>query len=334
MDNTKLVLGNLLTVPDYKHQESLLGYETDLIYLEGIKADNVYMEKVPNTRKKDISLEASIYEKWDEITRKNPNAFDGPRARFEGSVFNKDTGMLHIRWSDERYKTHAILRDVRLPQPLPRQYQANLYTINGIPLTKDNKIPIVTRNPKHTDQGKIRHIAPAGFVDVKQLDCILEAENVSEAVIRNLLKELNLPDSYAESPHTATGRELREELKYKDSKNFPTSVFNPKDMKVLGIVYNSYKNFDYTTSVLIPLKTTSEKISLKGNEHEQIEWIGTDLKDLRHFLFELSSEPEMNSGHLRGDIALTIGHLYGEKAYTETLEYVTDGLIKKVFKTD
>lgn len=319
MNGAKLVLGNILTDPDYKYQEILLGYETDLICLKGIQADKVHMKKVLNTRKINTYLENLIEKKWDETTKSNPNAWDAPRARFEGSYFDNDAETLHILWSDERYKTHAIIRNVRLPQPLPKPYQANLFTINGIPLTRDKKIPIVTRNPKHTDQGKIRHIAPAGFIDVKDVDNVLKAENVSEATIRKLSDEFGLQNSYAESPHVATGRELKEELEYN---------LDPEDMKMLGIVYNSFKNFDYTASVLIPLKTESEKIKLKGEEHENLEWLGTSFEELKSFLFELSIAPDTNSGHLRGDIALTIGYLYGEKAYKETLEEVTNKLIK------
>lgn len=330
MSNAKIILGHFLTNPNYKYQEHLLGYETDLICLKGISADKVHMEKIPNTRQTNHYLEQLIDQQWEETIKKNPKAFDCPRARFEGSLFDNDTGVLHIKWSDERYKTHAILRDVRLPQSLPKPYQANLYTINGIPFTEDNKIPIVTRNPKHTDQGKIRHIIPSGFVDIKEIDSILRAENVSETVMRKLFDELNLPNSYAESPHTATSRELKEELKYcKKSRNLPIQVFKPEDMRILGIVYNSFKNFDYTVSALIPLKTNSKKIILKGKEHKRLEWIKTDFEELKSFLLEISAEPDTTSGHLRGDIALTIGHLYGEEAYKEALDHVTNSLIKR-----
>jgi len=327
----RLKRGVVLVVPVYRHQENMLGFETDLITLDGIPASNVYMEKVPNTRKTDEYVEVLIERRWAEIS-KNPNAKDNPRARFEGSFYDNDTGMLHIRWSDDRYKNHATLRETRLPKP----YQAALFTINGIPHTKDEKIPIVVRNPKTTDQGRIRHIAPAGFIDVEEVDEKLRAENVSDATVRKLFDELGYSaSSYSESPHHATGRELFEELQYgekeyeKGEPTFPPEVFNPKDMRVLGIVYNSLKNFDYTASVLIPLSADSNRVHLKGGEHEEIEWVGTNYEGLRELLLDLSISPETNSGHLRGNVALTIGHLHGETAYTEALEYVTLEIAKR-----
>lgn len=277
-------------VPEYTWQEHFLGYETDIICPKGITADQIIVQEVHNRRKTSPALESLIQGKWDEILKKHPNAFNGKRARYEGSFFVQ--GYLVLQWSHEQYKTHAGINDTGLPRP----YQANILGINGIPLTEDNKIPIVTRNPKTTNQGRIRHIVPAGMVDIimgsRQKPCI-------------------------ETLHAATEREFREEL---NSCADGTAAFNPENMKLLGIVYNSFKNFDYVGAILVPLKTSSGNITLKGDEHEQMEWVSAELKELKELLLELSSAPETNSGHLRGNIALLIGHLYGKDAYTETID--------------
>jgi len=302
MKMNKPDIGSLLSVPNHRYLENLLGFETDLITLDGLPAENVYMEKTSNTRKTNEYIENLIKERSAEIT-KNPKAKYNPRARFEGSFYDNNISRLDILWSDERYMNHAALSVFFMEPKLPRHYKANLFTISGIPLTTDKKIPIVIRNPKATDHGRIRHIAPAGFVDVK-------------------------PEG-AETPHEATEREFREELRYKDAEMFPQEIFNPSDMRVLGIVYNSLKNFDYTASVLIPLNAESNDIYLKGEEHEEIEWVGTDYEGLKELLLDLSMTPDTNSGHLRGAVALTIGHIYGEDAYEETL----DRLVLDIFKS-
>ena len=225
-------------------------------------------------------------------------------------MFDNDTGILHIYWSDDVYSNHSVLREIRLPKP----YQANLFTINGIPITLDNKIPIAVRNPSMTDQGRIKHITPAGFIDVLEVNGVLEAEGVKETVIRKLFDELRYSPTLSESPHEATYRELSEEL------SFPREAFNPQKMRLIGIVYNWLKNFDYTAAVTIPLDCMSNEISLAGAEHEELEWVDTDLFTLKRLLFDLAFAPETNSGHLRGDIGMLIAHLHGGNAYKIALE--------------
>jgi ADP-ribose pyrophosphatase YjhB (NUDIX family) len=317
----RLDLGEVLSTPSYRYQERLLGYETDLVCIGGIPANRVNMVKVSNTRKTDKYIDKMIEEGWTEEKRRYPNAEDKPRARYEEGFFDIDKGRLHIMWSDDRYKNHAALRHTILPKP----YQANLFTINGVPLTENHKIPIAVRNPEATDQGRIRHIVPAGFVDVREIDKELRSEDVSEATIRKLFDELDYSPSLPESPYAAAGRELFEELRYGGvEEGFPPGVFNPEDMRILGIVYNHSKNFDYTATVLIPLKAKPEDIKLEGKEHEALEWVDTeDIFTLKGVLFRLAVAPETNSGHLRGDVALTIGHVHGEKAYNSVLEEVT-----------
>lgn len=325
MGSQRLNLGEVLSTPGYRYQERLLGYETDLVCIEGIPANMVNMVKVPNTRKVDKYVDKIIEEGWTEEKLRHPNAEDNPRARYEGRIFDNNTGMLRILWSDDSYKNHAVLRHTILP----KSYQANLFTINGVPLTANHKIPIAVRNPEATDQGRKKHTVPGGFVDVRQIDKELRSEDVSEATIRKLFDELGYSPSLPESPHIATKRELFEELRYRNiEEGFPPEVFNPEDMRILGIVYNHFNNFDYTATVLIPLNAKPEDIKLEGEEHDEIGWVDTDIFSLKNVLFELAVAPETNSGHLRGDVALAIGHLHGEKAYNSVLEEVTLRLAK------
>ena len=315
LHNARFTTGEMAQTPNHRHSEHLLGFETDIIFFDGLPAQNVSYVPTQTTRKTTPYTNLFIKNHWGEITKKNPQVFDAPKVRFEGSMYNQDENTLFILWSEDRYSTHAAMRDTILP----KAYQANLFTINGIPLTSDNKIPIVVRNPKKTDQGRIKHITPAGFVNLKKLGGS-QPESVEDTISRKLLDELQLPILYAmENPYKATERELHEELKH--ATDFSANVFKPERMRILGIVYNYKKNFDYTATVLIPLDATSSEISLKGEEHEdEIDWTSTTLDSLRTTLYELAIAPETNSGHLRGDIALLTGHLYGKKAYLQTLD--------------
>lgn len=308
----RTTLGENLQTPFYRHNERVLGYETDMIFPMGIPAQNIQYIKVPSTRKTTPYINQVIKNRWNEITTKYPQAFDAPRARFEGSIYDQSTNLLKILWSDATYSMHAALRETILP----KSYQANLFTINGIPFPKDEKIPILWRNPKKTDQGRIRHIAPAGFIDVYDIRDKLIPETVEKATIRYLLKELTFPGSnYMKGVFDTTERELHEELVT------PKHAFNLENMRILGIVYNYSKNFDYTASVLLPLNCESTEIKVKGDEHEGgIDWINTNLESLKSILFELALAPETNSGHLRGDVALMISHLHGQEKYEEVLE--------------
>jgi hypothetical protein len=324
ISNQKFNFGTSMNIPRHRYLEHYLGFETDTISIEGIPATKINLIKVPNTREIDNSIELMIEKRWSKLENEN-NAFDNPRARFEGSYQDNETGELFIKWSDERYKNHAILKETNLPKP----YQANPFTINGIPYTTDKKIPIVNRNPNRSDQGAIRHIAPAGFIDIHEIDK-LKNKTIEQNTIKYIVKELNYSNTYKESPHEATKRELSEELQYKSNVEFPTEIFNPNDMKCLGIIYNSYKNFDYTASILIPLNTDSKNISLKGDEHVgEIEWYNTGYEELSDQLYKLAKNPNNNSGHLRGDIALTIGHLHGPQAYKQALNNVVLNLTKE-----
>lgn len=311
MFNSKIMQGERLQTPDYRLNEHILGFETEMIFFEGLPAKDIRYIPVPNTRKTIPYTSQLIKNRWEEIKDKNPNAFDAPRARYEGSYYDQDTKVLHVLWSEDRYSTHAAIRETILP----KAYQANLFTINGIPITADEKIPIAVRNPKTTDQGRIKHITPAGFIDLRKLGGELKPESVEEAVTRKLLDELQLPSNYSmETPYGTTEKELHQEL------TFPETAFNPDRMRILGIVYNYRKNFDYEAAVLIPLDATSSEITLRGKEHDELEWINTSLDSLKSTLYELAIAPETNSGHLRGDIALSIGHRYGQGAYLKALD--------------
>jgi len=317
MHSRRLKVGSIFQQPMYRYDENLLGFETDLIFFEGIPASNVVYHKVPNTRRETPYIRRLIESRWQEIVKRNPWAYDSPRARYEGATFDNDTRTLQIFWSEERYSTHAVMRETIFP----RSYQANLFTINGILLTRDGYIPIAVRNPRRTDQGRILHITPAGFIDLKKVGTRFVPERVDEATLRKLLDELNFIGVHImESPYDATLREMKEELKRKKPEG--EIPFDPNKMSIIAIIYNSRKNFDYTAAVLIPVNLSHEEITLRGEEHEELKWVRTSLDSLKTTLFELAIAPETNSGHLRGDIACLIGYLYGVEEYKKTLEEI------------
>ena len=317
----KAAFGPHSTMPSFRYNEHVLGFETEHRFFEGgLPADAITFAKVPNTRKTTPYINKFIETEWAKTVENaratGRKANDAPRARYEGSFYDYESGRLTVLWSDDKYSTHSTIRNT----PMPREYQANLFTINGIPLPKDGVVPILVRNPNTTDQGRIEHIAPAGFIDMKGGKGPIVPERIDEAATKMLFRELHIPDEpiYLESPHEATHRELGEELEY------PEAVYDPKKLSVIGIVYNCRKNFDYTTAVVIPLDCDSSEIKAKGKEHDKdaLRWVSTSRQSLKDALFELSFAPDMNSGHLRGDVALLIGHLYGAKEYEKALDEI------------
>jgi hypothetical protein len=327
----KSTLSPLAKGPAFAYNERLLGFETEYRFFEGgLPASAITFSKTKNTRKTEPYINQFIQAEWNKVVEKakatGGKAFDAPRARYEGSMFDHQNQHLTVLWSEDRYSTHGAIRGTILP----REYQANLFTINGIPLPKDGVVPILLRNPNATDQGRIEHIAPAGFINLKGSKGPIVPEGIDEAVTRLLFNELHIPDGpyYLESPHEATKRELNEEIEY------PVAAYVPEDMSVIGIAYNYRKNFDYEAAVVIPLNCDSSEIKPKGKEHEKdaLRWVSTSRESLKNTLFELSFAPDNNSGHLRADVALLIGHLYGAREYENALNEVVLELAKMTEK--
>jgi len=174
---------------------------------------------------------------------------------------------------------------------------------------RDKKLPIALKNPKTTDQGLIKSLSPIGFVNLDKSDSgRLEVESVGKAVERRL----------------------------RDEWEFPSSAFNPSKMELLGIVYNSHLNFDYDAAVLLPIDCNSSELkstqlSNGGKEGKYVKIDNVDMNEssLKSLLFEFSVKPNENSGHMRGDIALTYARLFGgRQAYQDVLEETLVELVK------
>jgi hypothetical protein len=127
----------------------------------------------------------------------------------------------------------------------------------------------------------------------------------------------------SETPYAATERELHGELAV------PKESLITDKMKLIGIVFNYSRNYDTTISVIVPAKCNSSKMTLKGEGHEIVRFLKASLADLKEELIRLSRDQNNSSGHLRGDIALTIAHLYGYSEYIRTLEAVSRQISKK-----
>ena len=308
MAGQRFLQGEHTQTPFYRYDEHNLGYETDMIFLgtgRGLPADNVVMSPVPNSRKTNAIVNQFIKAQWAEEQQKY-NAFDSPRARYEGSMFDTDTDRLITFWSEEKYSTHAAIRQANVG----KAYQANLWTINAILMPKNKKLPIGVRNATNTDQGRIKHLTPVGFVDL--------VPTKSEVAYGEVIGET----FGVESIGNAVTRRLYAEWEV------PERAFDPKRMELLGIVYNHHKNFDYDAAVLVPLDCDSHQLKSKqlrnggtAGKYDAIEEVDMDESSLRALLFEFALTPDNSSGHMRGDIALTIGRLYGGMPkYKEVLE--------------
>ncbi len=309
LPGTRIITGENAQTPSYRDSEQRLGYLTDMVFINGdfgLPLDRIAMARIPNSRKIDPDLENRIKTQWLAEIGKNPNAHDAPRARFEGSMYDTSTGRLLVHWSEERYSTHNSARNFNVG----KAYQANLWTINTIILPKDERLPIGLRNSATTDQGPIKHLTAVGFVDLKKTPVygkdgtvvseMYEVESVADAVSRRLHDEWIVPEG----------------------------AFDPSRMRLMGIVYNSHKNFDYDAAVLVPLECYSEQLKSKQlksenpkGKYDAIEFADMSKSSLSSLLYEFALTPDTNSGHMRGDIALAIGALRGgEQAYLEALE--------------
>ncbi|MFH0889586.1 MAG: hypothetical protein V1836_00390 [Candidatus Aenigmatarchaeota archaeon] len=307
--SSRFILGENAQTPSYRDSELRLGYLTDMIFINdgfGLSLDKVTMARIPNSRKIDPDIEARITSQWKAETDKNPNAHDAPRARFEGSMFDTNTGRLLVNWSEEKYSTHNSVRNLNVG----KAYQANLWTINAILLPGDKKLPIGLRNPETTDQGPIKHLTPVGFVDIVKKPVYGKGGTV--------VSEMYGVESIAD----AVSRRLHDEW------DVPEGAFDQSKMKLMGIVYNSHKNFDYDAAILVPLDCYSEQLKSKQlrsanpkGKYDAVELVDMSKSSLSSLLYEFALSPDKSSGHMRGDMALTIGALHGgEEAYLDALE--------------
>lgn len=283
-----------------KRIEHSLGFEIELLLPEGLPSKKVHMTQTRNTRTTSEIIEERIRSYWEK--NRKDRMFDGDRARYEGFHYNEKTRELEIFYSYEKYRTYFFTGN----STLPKSYQAQLFSINGIVITKDNTMPIGLRRAEATNQGRIWHVIPAGYTDVKP------AADTTAGM------EAPIPSKrwYCESPHVAAARELYEELAIREE------AFSASKMRLVGIVYNYGRNYDTTASIIIPVECDSSKLRLRGDEHERMRFVRATLHDLKQELIQLSLDPSTSSGHLRGDIALTIAHLYGYSKYIKTLESV------------
>ena len=307
--------------------EHSMGYTAEFLSSSGRSADTIRFVKVRNSRMTNHGIEQFISAGWDALVQsakdqgKNEPT-NGDKARYEGfSIDSAETLLIH--WSDEKYRTHAIIKETALPP----SFQAGPLTINGIVITSDNKIPYGFRNPKNLDQGGIYHIVPAGYMDVMNFS--KELNSLDNAVYRKLNDELFLgKPTLLENPVSAAHREFGEELKLKETHALYTP--DASKMQVLGLIRNSKKNFDYTFPVLTPVSEHSSQIALKDDEHTQLLFLDTTETALREALKEFSLDQTRSSGHFRGDIALLIRNLYGPKAYAAAVESTMLALEQKI----
>lgn len=279
-----------------KHFEHALGFEVKFLSLTGLSPDRVHMVQTKNTRRTNETLERNIKLCWEK--NKQNHVFDGDRARFEGTCYDEKADRLELCFSHEKYRTYFYTRDKTLQKP----YQAQLLSINGVVVTRDNLIPIGFRTAR-TNQEGIWHIVPAGYIDVKPID--------NEVVST---KRSGLPELWSsETPYTAAERELHEEL------FIPAGCHSTSKMRLIGIVFNYCREYDTTICIVVPVDCASGEIRLRGDEHESLRFLKTSLNDMKRELIQLSRNQSISSGHLRGDIALTIAHLYGYSEYVKAI---------------
>ncbi len=278
------------------HRESAFGFEYRFFQPSGVSEKNTRMAIVPNSRPKIRRIEEEILPFFEK--NRMPTQFNGDKLRFEGMMF--DGKKLLIKGSPEKYATHFLIRTTNLPE----DYQALLLSVGGILVTNDRKLVTGIRNNKNTDQCRIYNMVPGGFLDI-----IIKGEEV-----------------VSDSPFSCGENELSEELETADG-----APIGYEKMEILGIIYNSRKNYDNSIAMLMPAKVGSSEIKLKGNEHDELVFTDISRKRLENMFYGLNLKPETNSGHLRGDIGLLYARKYGMPSYNSFIERTANKLYDNGF---
>ncbi|MEK6967506.1 MAG: hypothetical protein AABX51_02650 [Nanoarchaeota archaeon] len=302
VESNRIILGSL--GQEWEPYQRILGFDLDVVCLDGLSAEKIIISKTANSRATNKKLGQKIRDNWqlaveqkaEQLATKglveirNVNGwqevyFDGERVmyngehpRLEGTQITRE-GSLELVISSETYAANRFF----FSSEESKTDKANLIGVNGITLTNDGFY--LTGLRTQTVDYQIESALPAGLIDI----------------ISTQKKSSYLP----EHPANAVAREFGEEL---------ISPVQPSiaDPKLLGIVYDD-KTATYTCSFALPINVSASQISLPQtsfNEHTQILTFRTDYDSLVEKLASLAINRESTSSHLRGDIALLIGHLY------------------------
>ena len=331
---------------DWQEDQKLLGFELEALTFgfvhpgsqyKGFEADHIYSVLTANSRLSEDWIEDGIKNKWREGIQNNQKNFgdraeiriedgwetlyvdgerrffNGQRPRFESISRTRNGEGIIFQLSADTYAAHDFLKTTILP----KQYQARLHTMNGIVLTSDGYTISGIRSGL-VDQSGEEHILPAGFINPIPLPKTDEAaDNPIKTALERFYKEFTINAPYAsELPTTAAqrviGRELAVNGDYKIENMLTASP------RLIGIVDNSYRNKDITASIILETNAPSSAFS-PGPARESYDLIftPTDHDSLTRKIATLATSPEKSSGHLRGDLALLIGYLYGADGFRE-----------------
>lgn len=224
-------------------------------------------------------LQSEVDKAWEETLKKNPNAFDAPKLRFEGLEVEKGNLIIHV--SDKiRYSQHNVIRN---KEGLPLTAYPTPMTINALQETVDGYLLFGQRDPKGSDQGNYA-IVGSGFHDVPKIkgDAFYAGDLLATAL-----------------------KEVFEETEYmKDNKSVKFPVDKP-NIKVITFVRGP--NTDVTMGYHFPLTVLAEQIDLnRGNkEFLQMIKIRNSSSNLEHILGTGSLlGADSNKGTVDGNLVL------------------------------
>lgn len=280
---------------------------------DGIK--NRWREGIRN-RAADFQNRAEIRtdkDGWEELyvdgTR---NMFNGDRLRIEGISSAPGNNGITFYLSPEKFATHDYVKTLRLP----KQYQANLHTINGIVITSDG-YTISGIRTNLVDQSGEEHILPLGFIDPVPIPKPGQTDNPTDVALARFFRDFTLPGDYVpELPENTAQRRFQRDLAIEGDYS---QIFKAPP-RLIGVVYNSLRNKDMTASIVMETNIPSEAFAV-GQDRKAYELIltPTDQDSLAVKIAELARRPERSSGHLRGDLALLSGYLYGADGFRDTM---------------
>src|SRR3989344_5514822 len=262
------------TLDDWVFYQETLGFQIPVLSPNGIPMDKIYSQKVPNSRSTSPEIEKSIRLNWQKHI--------GNRV--------KDLQHLNARVGDYNGWSAVFIEG----KDEPLEFNGDRLRVEGFNLVGG---------------GLEIYLSDDSFA----AHAYLRGKNLKDGALVHLLRELEFRGKlFPENMGHAATREFGEELKMKywaESRLSPDEVIKrglikTEKMKLLGMVYNSFKNKYYDCCIIMPVEARSGQIELpeESGEHFAIDFIPINQERLLQELIETSKIKDRTSGHLRGDI--------------------------------
>lgn len=280
-------MGRIYTLDDATKSE----YGKDLydfrnILRKPLDPDRVELHLTDSTFQMTPELQSEVDKAWEETLKKNPDAFDAPKLRFEGLEMKGGNLIVHV--SDKiSYSKHNVIRNKK---GLPLTAYPTPVTINALQETVDGYLLFGQRDPKGSDQSDCA-VVGAGFHDVPKMKGEVSYEG---DLFATALKEAREETEYMNLFDTAIRTAVRE-TGYGASDVPVKFPIDKPNARVITFVRGS--NTDVTMGYHFPLTVLAEQVDLNRDNREFKEMlkIRNSSSNLEHILG--------GNGQLRGTVS-------------------------------